>query len=116
LKWPIFKRKKGFANLSLGLIYHSKALPQSPSRDTVHYIQKIEGNEKEVEEEGNLVHKIRPNEKKEEDEFENNWKDSIISWVNSEASRMSWVDSEASRISRKYIQDTRWLARRKEQN
>jgi hypothetical protein len=35
LKRPIFKRKKGFANLSLGLIYHSKALPQPPSHDTV---------------------------------------------------------------------------------
>jgi hypothetical protein len=35
LKLPIFKRKKGFANLSLGLIYHSKALPQPPSRDTI---------------------------------------------------------------------------------
>jgi hypothetical protein len=35
LKRPIFKRKKGFANLSLGLIYHSKALPQPPSRDIV---------------------------------------------------------------------------------
>jgi hypothetical protein len=35
LKRPIFKQKKGFANLSLGLIYHSKALPQPPSRDTV---------------------------------------------------------------------------------
>jgi hypothetical protein len=35
LKQPIFKRKKGFANLSLGLIFHSKALPQPPSRDTV---------------------------------------------------------------------------------
>jgi hypothetical protein len=35
LKRPIFKRKKGFANLSLGLIYHSKTLPQPPSRDTV---------------------------------------------------------------------------------
>jgi hypothetical protein len=35
LKRPIFKRKKGFANLSLGLIYHSKALPQPPSRDTI---------------------------------------------------------------------------------
>jgi hypothetical protein len=31
----IFKQKKGFANLSLGLNYHSKALPQPPSRDTV---------------------------------------------------------------------------------
>jgi hypothetical protein len=38
LKRPIFKRKKGFANLSLGLIYHSKALPQPPSRDTVPLI------------------------------------------------------------------------------
>jgi hypothetical protein len=35
LKQPIFKRKKGFANLSLGLIYHSKALPRPPSRDTI---------------------------------------------------------------------------------
>jgi hypothetical protein len=35
LKRPIFKRKKGFVNLNLGLIYHSKALPQPPSRDTV---------------------------------------------------------------------------------
>jgi hypothetical protein len=35
LKRPIFKRKKWFANLSLGLIYHSKALPQPPSRDTI---------------------------------------------------------------------------------
>jgi hypothetical protein len=35
LKRPIFKRKKGFANLSLGLIYHSKAFPQPPSRDTI---------------------------------------------------------------------------------
>jgi hypothetical protein len=31
----MFKRKKGFPNLSLGRIYHSKALPQPPSRDTV---------------------------------------------------------------------------------
>jgi hypothetical protein len=35
LRRHIFKRKKGFANLSLGLIYHSKALPQPPSRDTI---------------------------------------------------------------------------------
>jgi hypothetical protein len=46
LKRPIFKRKKVFANLSLGLIYHSKALPQPPSRDTVplspQYIQDFE--------------------------------------------------------------------------
>jgi hypothetical protein len=35
LRQRIFKRKKGFAKLSLGLIYHSKALPQPPSRDTV---------------------------------------------------------------------------------
>jgi hypothetical protein len=35
LKRPIFKKKKGFANLCLGLIYHPKALPQPPSRDTV---------------------------------------------------------------------------------
>jgi plasmid maintenance system killer protein len=27
--------EKGFVNLSLGLIYHSKALPQPPSRDTI---------------------------------------------------------------------------------
>jgi hypothetical protein len=38
LKRPIFKRKKGFVNLSLGLIYHSKALPQPPSRDTIPLI------------------------------------------------------------------------------
>jgi hypothetical protein len=36
LKRPIFKRKKGFANLSLGLIYYSIASSQQPSRDTVH--------------------------------------------------------------------------------
>jgi hypothetical protein len=35
LRRQIFKQKKGFANLSLGLNYHSKALPQPPSRDTV---------------------------------------------------------------------------------
>jgi hypothetical protein len=35
LKRPIFKRKKGFGNLSFGLIYHSKALPQPPSCDTI---------------------------------------------------------------------------------
>jgi hypothetical protein len=35
LKRLIFKRKKGFADLSLGLIYNSKALPQPPSRDTI---------------------------------------------------------------------------------
>jgi hypothetical protein len=35
LRRRIFKQKKGFANLSLGLNYHSKALPQPPSRDTV---------------------------------------------------------------------------------
>jgi hypothetical protein len=35
LKRRIFNQKKGFANLSLGLNYHSKALPQPPSRDTV---------------------------------------------------------------------------------
>jgi hypothetical protein len=35
LRRRIFKPKKGFANLSLGLIYHSKALSQPPSRDTV---------------------------------------------------------------------------------
>jgi hypothetical protein len=39
LKRPIFKRKKEFANLSLGLIYHSKALPQPPSRDTIPLIK-----------------------------------------------------------------------------
>jgi hypothetical protein len=36
---PIFKRKNGFANLSLGLIYHSKALPQPTSHDTIPLIQ-----------------------------------------------------------------------------
>jgi hypothetical protein len=35
LKRPIFKQKKGFANLSLGLIYYSIASSQPPSRDTV---------------------------------------------------------------------------------
>jgi hypothetical protein len=38
LRRRIFKQKKGFANLSLGLNYHSKALPQPPSRDTVPLI------------------------------------------------------------------------------
>jgi hypothetical protein len=37
-RW-IFKRKKWFANHSLGLIYRSKALPQPPSRDTVPLTQ-----------------------------------------------------------------------------
>jgi hypothetical protein len=41
LKRPIFKRKKGFANLSLGLIYHSKALPQPASRDTIPLKKKM---------------------------------------------------------------------------
>jgi hypothetical protein len=41
LRRRIFKRKKGFAKLSLGLIYHSKALPQPPSRDTVPLISLI---------------------------------------------------------------------------
>jgi hypothetical protein len=31
----IFKRKKGFATISLGIIYHSIALSQPPSRGTV---------------------------------------------------------------------------------
>jgi hypothetical protein len=31
----IFKRKKGFATISLGLIYHFMVLPQLLSRDTV---------------------------------------------------------------------------------
>jgi hypothetical protein len=35
LKRSIFKRKKGFANLNLGLIYNSIASSQPPSRDTV---------------------------------------------------------------------------------
>jgi hypothetical protein len=35
LRQRIFKRKKGFANISLGLIYHSKALSQPPSRNTI---------------------------------------------------------------------------------
>jgi hypothetical protein len=35
LRQAIFKRKKGFAAISLGLIYHSMVLPQLPSRDTV---------------------------------------------------------------------------------
>jgi hypothetical protein len=35
LRRPIFKRNKGFANLSLGLNYHSKALHRPPSRDTI---------------------------------------------------------------------------------
>jgi hypothetical protein len=37
LQQPIFKRKKGFTNLSLGLIYYrySTASSQPPSRDTV---------------------------------------------------------------------------------
>jgi hypothetical protein len=34
LRWAIFKRKKGFVTISLGLIYHSMVLSQSPSRDT----------------------------------------------------------------------------------
>jgi hypothetical protein len=38
LRRRIFKQKKWFANLSLGLNYHSKALPQPPSRDTVPLI------------------------------------------------------------------------------
>jgi hypothetical protein len=35
LKRPIFKRKKEFANPSLGIIYQSKAFTQPPSRDTI---------------------------------------------------------------------------------
>jgi hypothetical protein len=35
LQRPIFKRKKGFVNLSLGLICYSIASSQPPSRDTV---------------------------------------------------------------------------------
>jgi hypothetical protein len=42
LKRPIFKRKKEFANLSLWLIYHSKALPQPPSHDTIPLSNKFE--------------------------------------------------------------------------
>jgi hypothetical protein len=41
LKRPIFKLKKGFTTISLGLIYHSKALPQPPSRDTIPLKNKI---------------------------------------------------------------------------
>jgi hypothetical protein len=41
LRRRIFKQKKGFANLSLGLNYHSKALPQPPSRDTATLIQAV---------------------------------------------------------------------------
>jgi hypothetical protein len=49
LRWRIFKRKKGFANLSLGLIYHSKALPQPPSRDTIplRYCKKCSTNHRD---------------------------------------------------------------------
>jgi hypothetical protein len=39
LKRPFFKRKKGFATISLGLIYHSMVSSQPPSRDTVPLIQ-----------------------------------------------------------------------------
>jgi hypothetical protein len=35
LRQAIFKRKKGFATISLGLIYHSMVLSQPPSHDTV---------------------------------------------------------------------------------
>jgi hypothetical protein len=35
LRRPIYKWKKGFATISLGLIYHSMALSQPPSGDTV---------------------------------------------------------------------------------
>jgi hypothetical protein len=35
LRRRIFKWKKGFANLILGLFFHSRALPQPPSRDTI---------------------------------------------------------------------------------
>jgi hypothetical protein len=35
LRRPIFKRKKGFAAICLGLIYHSMVLSQLRSRDTV---------------------------------------------------------------------------------
>jgi hypothetical protein len=39
LKRPIFKRKKGFAYLSLGLIYYFIASSQPPSRVTVPTMQ-----------------------------------------------------------------------------
>jgi hypothetical protein len=42
LRRRIFKQKKGFANLSLGLNYHSKAFPQPPSRDTVPLRQYVD--------------------------------------------------------------------------
>jgi hypothetical protein len=35
LRWVIFKRKKGFATISLGIIYQSIALSEPPSCDTV---------------------------------------------------------------------------------
>jgi hypothetical protein len=41
LRRRIFKQKKGFANLSLGLNYHPKALPQPPSSDTVPLISSV---------------------------------------------------------------------------
>jgi hypothetical protein len=44
LKWPIFKPKKGFANLSLGLIHYSIASSQPPSCNTVPLRAKLHPN------------------------------------------------------------------------
>jgi hypothetical protein len=41
LKWPIFKRKKGFANISLGLNYCSMGTSWPRSHDTVPLIHFI---------------------------------------------------------------------------